>query len=241
MFGSWNDFWNAWADGCLDFAEFWHWLSNLYYAITQTPDIKAIWSSIMSVLSPIYVIVPYVVLALCLCLAFFGQKIMPVVKFIAFFVLGFVLGVYYLPPVLSGVINVPGWLCGVILALVVSVVYHFLYVGIVAVVVTYCAYTVCYMGFNFTSSSTVNVVLVILSVCIAIMATVVAFFFLKYIEMGVTAVVGAYLFTFYFRTMLFDYKSLPTFASAPWVAAFILTILISIPAFIVQFRMRKRY
>ena len=166
---------------------------------------------------------------------------MPIVKFLAFFIVGFVLGVYYLPPVLSGIINIPDWLCGIILALVISVIYNFLYYGVVAIVVAYCAYTVCYSGFSYATSDKLNVPLVIISVFIAISATVVAFTFIKYIEMGVTAVVGSYLFTFYFRTMIFDYKSLPTFASAPWVAAFVLTILISIPAFLVQFKMRKRY
>ena len=241
MFGSWYEFWGAWADGCLEFGEFWQWLSNLYYALTKTPDIETIWQAFMSFLSPFSVIVPYVVLALCLALAFFGQKLMPVVKFLAFFIIGFVLGVYYFPPLIAGTIALPGWVCGIIMALVVSVLYNFLYVGIFAIAVTYSAYTVCYSGFNFMEITEINVPLVIICAIIAISTLVIAFFFLKYIEMGVTSVVGAYLFTFYFRTMVFDYKSLPAFATSPWVAAFILTIIIAVPAFIVQFKMRKSY
>ena len=241
MFGSWNAFWGAWADGCLEFGEFWQWLSNLYYALTKTPDIETIWSAFMAFLSPFSVIVPYIVLALCLVLAFFGQKLMPVVKFLAFFIIGFVLGVYYFPPLLEGTINLPGWVCGLIMALIVSVLYQFLYIGVFAIAVSYSVYTVCYSGFNFMEITEINVPLVVVCALIAVSALIIGFFFLKYIEMGVTSVVGAYLFTFYFRTMLFDYKSLPAFATAPWVAAFVLTIIIAIPAFIVQFKTRKVY
>lgn len=243
MLGSFSDFLNSLSDGCFDFSELWKWVSDLYYDITKTSDIKAIWDALMEFLEPMYFLVVLLTLAFCLSLSFFGQRLMPVLKFIALFVVGFVLGVYYFPPALDGLIEIPDWLCGLLLALVVSVLYRILYAGFVTLAVAYCTYTVCYSGFFIAQGGDekVSIPLVIFSTVIAILSVIISFYFLKYIEMVATAIIGAYLFSFYLRIFIFNYKALPAFESDPWVAAFIITLVIALPAFFVQFKLRKNY
>ena len=64
---------------------------------------------------------------------------------------------------------------------------------------------------------------------------------MRYVEMMGTATLGAYLVYFTIDSMLFDFDSLEFLGTTPWVAPFIITFVIALPAFMVQFKTRKRY
>lgn len=235
MFSSWSDFFGAVSDGCLDFGEFSQRISNFYYAITKTSDIESIWDAFSNAFLPIQALVTVIVLAACLGLAFFGQKVMPVLKFVVLFIVGFILGVYLIPPAIEGVIHIPTWICGMLLALVVAVLYKFLYIGLLSVAIAYSVYTVCYSGFYFSEITEISIPLVIICIIISISAVAVSLYFLRYIEMGLTAFLGAYFFLLAFRTMLLGG------ASASPALTVIIVLIISAPAVFVQYKMRKVY
>lgn len=237
----WSEFARVWADGCFDFGEFGQWISNCYYAVTTGSELESIWLTFLDHLSPLAAIGPYLILLFCLSFAFFGRTLMPTFKFIAVFVLGYIIGVYYLPPAFSTILYVPDWILGLVVALVLSVFYRFIYSAIVTALIAYLTYTVCYLGFSLGDLSEIHPILVVVCIVIALFSIVIAFYYNRYIEMIASALLGAYLFTYCFRVLLFDYEAWSSESLAPWVAALIITALIAAPAFVVQLKTGRKY
>ena len=241
MFESILAFFKALIQGEFGFYELWEYFVNLYYSVTKAPDIMNIWAALMRFISPFYAAVPYILIALCLVMAFFGKKLMPVLKFLGCFFVGFVCGVYFIGPLLMPIINVPPWICGLVLAIIASVLYRFIYYAAYAVCCTYCVYVLCYMGFYMREGAEHTSSKSIVCLAIALGVTIVAFIFRKYIEMAGTAFLGGYLVSYTIRCMIYDYKALDWLQETPWVGAGVITLLIALPAFIFQYKTRQRY
>ncbi len=241
MFESIGLFFQELIHGEFGFYQLWEYFVNLYYAVTKAPDIMNIWAALMKFLDPIYGAVPYIIIILCLVMAFFGKKLMPVLKFIGCFFVGFVCGVYFIGPTLMSIINVPPWVCGLVLAIIAAVLYRFIYYVAYAVAGTYCVYMLCYMGFYMREGVEHTASKSMVCLGIAIGVTVLAFIFRKYVEMAGTALLGGYLISYTIRCMIYDYKALEWLQDIPWVGAAVITLIIGVPAFIFQYKTRQRY
>lgn len=241
MFSSFGEFFSAVKEARFGFAELWQWITDLYYSITINADIAEVWSGIMRVLNPIYSVVPYLLIILSVAIAFFGKKMMPVIKFAAFFTLGFVLGVYYITPLLNNILTIPPWICGLVIAIVSAVLYRFLYFAAYAVAVGYSVYIVCYSGFYLTPAVDYTAGKSLVCLVIALAAVVLTFILMKYVEMLGTSLLGGYLVALVVRGFIYEYRQLPFLQSTPWLGALIITLVIAIPGFIVQVKTRRRY
>ena len=241
MFESISAFFQNLINGEFGFYQLWEYFVNLYYAVTKAPDIMNIWAALMKFLDPIYGAVPYIIIILCLIMAFFGKKLMPLLKFIGCFFVGFVCGVYFIGPSLMAIINVPPWVCGLVLAIIAAVLYRFIYYIAYAVAGCYCVYMLCYMGFYMREGVEHTISKSMVCLAIAVGVTVLAFVFRKYIEMAGTAFLGGYLISYTIRCMIFDYKALDWLQDTPWVGAAVITLIVSVPAFIFQYKTRRRY
>ena len=241
MLESISAFFSALVEGEFGFYQLWEYFVNLYYSVTKAPDIMNIWNALMKVLDPIYGAVPYIIIILCLVMSFFGKKLMPVLKFLGCFGVGFICGVYFIGPNLMSIINVPPWICGLVLAIIAAVLYRFIYYAAYAVTITYCVYMLCYMGFYMREGAEHTVSKSLVCLAIAIAVTVVGFIFIKYVEMIGTAVLGGYLISFTVRCMIYDYKTIEWLKDTPWVGAAVITLLVAVPAFVFQYKTRQRY
>ena len=81
----------------------------------------------------------------------------------------------------------------------------------------------------------------IVCLAIALVVLIICFIFIKYAEMLGTAILGGYLVSFIIRCAIFDYRTLEVLAGHPWLGAGVITAVIALPAFIVQYVTRKRY
>lgn len=241
MFGSVGEFFNAVVEARLDFAPLWQLITDLYYSITQNPDMQALWGGIMRLLDPIMGVVPYILILLSLTVAFFGKKIMAIIKFSAFFVVGFALGLHYVTPWIGYTVEVPGWICGLVIAIVAATLYRTIYMVIYVATGTYCLYTVFYLGFYAIPTPEFTGNRAVVSLVFAILAVVLALVLRKYIEMIGTSVLGGYFVALIIRGFLFDYRTLSFLSSVPKLGTVIITFIIAIPAFVVQYRTRRRY
>ena len=241
MFESIGAFFQALIKGEFGFYEVWEYFVNLYYAVTKAPDMMNIWAALMKALDPIYGAVPYILIGLCLIMAFFGKKLMPVLKFLGCFFVGFVCGVYFIGPLLMAVINVPPWVCGLVLAIIAAVLYRFIYYIAYAVCCTYFVYVLAYMGFYMREGVEFTATKSLVCLGVALAVTILAFIFRKYVEMAGTAFLGGYLISYIIRCMIFDYKALDWLQETPRLGAAIITLIVMIPATIFQYKTRQRY
>ena len=241
MFESIGAFFKSLIQGDFGFYELWEYFVNLYYAVSKAPDVMNIWAALMKVLDPIYSAVPYILIALCLLIAFFGKKLMPVLKFLGCFFVGFVCGVYFIGPVLMAIINVPPWVCGLVLAIIAAVLYRFIYYAAYGIAFVYFVYVFCYTIFYMRDYESHNVTRFFLCFGIAVGVTMVGFMLRRYIEMAGTAFLGGYLVSYTIRCMIFDYKALDWLQDMPWLGAAVITVIIGIPACVFQYRTRKKH
>ena len=99
------------------------------------------------ILTPILPYMAYIFLALWALVWLFGKRLFKLIRFIAFFLAGFVLGIYYLAdPVLTHFPDIPGWAVGVAVGLVLAVLAPILYYIVYSVVVGYGTYLLCISG-----------------------------------------------------------------------------------------------
>lgn len=242
MFESFWEFFTAVKQADFGFYELWEFFVNLYYSISKVPEMVDIWSGFRGSIDPFFGAVPYILIVLALVVAFFGKKIMPVLKFIGCAFVGFFVGLYFIHPLITELIAIPAWVTGIVISIIAAVLYRFLYVGAYAIGLGYCAYILFYSGFYLRGENVEHTVAkAVVCLAIAVGVVVVAFIFRKYIEMAGTAILGGYLVSYIIRCMIYDYKALDFLQATPWAAAAVITLVIAIPAFIVQYKTRKQF
>ena len=242
MFLSFGDFFTAIKEARFGFGELWQSIVDLYYSITQNSDIKVIWTALMSFLGPVMPAIPYIIIAFLLVVAFFGKRMLPVLKFLTFLVVGFVLGVYFVPPLLVDIAAIPGWVSGIIIGLLAAILYRFIYVVLFAVSGLYSVYIVCYKGF-FLNDAVAEYSLdkAIVSLVIAAVAVALAFILLKYVEMLGTAALAGFLAAMTLKSLIFDYSTLDFLGGNGWIGTLVIVLLVALPGAFFQIKKRKRY
>jgi hypothetical protein len=180
-------------------------------------------------------------IVVCLGVAFFGKKIIGIIKFCFFFVLGFVVGTHYLAPLLPSEIDIPAWIIGVVLALIAAVLYRFLYIICYIVTVGYGSYVFAYYGFFMNSDATYSSGRATACLVIAIVFLVIALIFRKYVEMAITAFLGSWCAVLLFRYHICKFEKFALFGGHFWIAIMIPTIVLTAVTAVVQIKTRKRY
>ena len=241
MFSSFSEFFVCVREAKFTFGVIWDYIVSFYYALTENPSISAVWNGIMDVFHPVSIIFMLVVVAVCLAVAFFGRKIMPILKFLSFFVLGFVFGTHLLAPLLPPEVSIPDWIIGIVLALIAAVLSRFLYVILYVTAVGYSAYVLIYYGFYLQLDAMYSGSRVAAGIIAAVIAIVLALLFRKYIEMAGTAALGAFCAVWVFRNYVYDFTTWQLFGGNVLVAVLVTTILVGLLGLFVQFKTRRRY
>ena len=241
MFSSFSEFFVCVREAKFTFDIVWNYIVELYYSFTENPSISVVWNGIMDTIRPAGIVVMALISALCLVVAFFGKKLMPILKFLSFFVLGFVLGTHLLAPLLPPEVSIPDWIIGIVLALIAAVLSKFLYVILYVTVVGYSAYVLTYYGFYLQLDAMYSGSRVAAGIIAAVIAIVLALLFRKYIEMAGTAALGAFCAVWVFRNYVYDFTTWQLFGGNVLVAVLVTTILVGLLGLFVQFKTRRRY
>ena len=218
-----------------NFADIGEWISSVYSEVLANTTLVDIWNGGVSSLSGI---APYLLLIFLLgslVIAFFGKKLATPIKFLTIFVLAFCLGTCYISPLLDPFIVIPHWIMGLIVGAVAAVLYKFVYVVLVISTIGYSVYMTVYRADVLTSLFSENAVV---ALAIAGVVLLLLFIFRKYTEMVGFAVFGAWLSALTLNA-LFNYTTWLGDNGA--ILIWIFTAVISVPAIIVQFKMRKKF
>lgn len=241
MFESFGAFFEALWQARFGFAELWAWLCEIYQSAINMTGVIEIRQSIDAFFVPVQPYIPYILILLLSLVSFFGKKLMPIIKFLGFFFLGFIFGAHYITPLLAGVIAIPAWVYGLAIGIIASVLYRFVYYTLYTLGIVYSVYIICYTGFTFQPQTIHSSSKAVTCLVVAVVIAVLALIFRKYVEMVGTALLGGFLVFIVVNFMLFDFYSLELLWYTPWIAPLAFTLVLGIPGSIVQLKMRKRY
>ncbi len=222
------------------FNEIYSALADFYDKVCIDANITGITDVIWKYLNYIEPALPFILIGIYVIIALTGKRIMAPLRFVAFFVLGFFLGVYSLSPIMLEVMPaVPTWVTGLVTGVVAAVLAKFIYFILLGAVMAYSTYMVCYLGLlpwvgGFMAENW------IIGVVVAILATVALFFVLKYFEMAGTAMLGGYGIAVVVGRMC-DYGAISAFEGKEWIMVLIITLSVALIGLFVQFKTRKRY
>ena len=139
-------------------------------------------------------------------LAFFGRKLLPVVKPLFFLLLGFTVGVSVVSPLLTSIgFEIYPWIIGLIIGVILMIFSKYLYIALYVVAFAYSAYMI-FMGGQLLPETVVsftkdNMIFSLCAVCITI---VLVFLLRKLIETIGTAALGGYLVALSLEGVLFE-------------------------------------
>lgn len=241
MFSSFGEFLTCVKEARFTFDVVKDWIVSFFLSVKSNPDIAVIWDSLMHWIYSARILLITILIVICLGVAFFGRKIIGILKFCFFFVVGFVIGTHYLAPLLPSEIDIPAWIIGIVLALIAAVLYKFLYIICYTVVIGYSAYVFAYYGFFMNSDATYSSGRATACLVVAIVFLVLALIFKKYVEMVITAFLGSWCSVLLFRYHICKFEKLALFSGHFWIAIMIPTIILTAVTAVVQIKTRRRY
>lgn len=241
MFSSFGEFFTCVKEARFTFDVIKDWLVSVFVSIKGNDDIALIWDNLMHWIYSARVLLVSILIVACLVVAFFGKKIIGVIKFCAFFVTGFAVGTHYLAPLLPSEIDIPSWIIGIVVALIAAVLYRFLYIILYCVTVGYGAYVFAYYGFFVKNDASFSGGRATACLVVALVLLVIALIFRKYIEMIVTAFLGSWCAVLLFRYHICKFEKLSLFSGHFWIAIMIPTIVLTAVSAVVQIKTRRRY
>jgi hypothetical protein len=215
-------------------------VKNFYNNFWLDFNISELMSGMMWHLRYIEAALPVVFLLLSCVVALAGKRMFGLLRFLAFFAVGGLIGVYTLSPLILGVMpTLPTWVIGIVAGVVAGVLSKILYFIVLVTVSGYSTYIICYRGMipgvsAFTKENW------IIGLVVAIVAIILVIVLLKYIEMLGTAMLGGFGIATVVRSW-YDYTALEMFVGREWLAVLTFTLVIAILGLLVQFKTRKRY
>ncbi len=217
--------------------------TELWKAAFANEHIVSMNSWFSGILTPVLPYVPYAFIALWAIVWLFGKRIFGFLRFLAFFLAGFVLGIYYLSaPVITHFPAVPGWVVGLAVGLAIGALGKILYYVLYAVVAGYGSYLLCISGMILPEIKGNYVVGLIVAAVVLVLMLVIH----NFVERFGTAFLGAYFMLFIVVKSIFDF-TVPVLAFLPFIpAGYEWTVLVgsalilALPGFIVQQKMKKR-
>lgn len=241
MFSNFSEFFVCVREAKFTFGVIWDYIVSLYYAVTKNPSVSVVWNGIMDGLSPVSIMFMLVVVAVCIVVALFGQRLLPIIKFCAFFVAGFALGTHLLSPLLPPEVNIPDWIVGIVVALIAAVLSRFLYIILYVTVVGYGTYVLTYYGFYLQLDAMYSNSRATVCIIASLVAIILSLVFRKYIEMIGTAVLGAWCAVWVFANYVHNFTVWSVFGGNMWLAMLLSTVLVALIGVFVQFKTRRRY
>lgn len=179
-------------------------VTELWKAAFANEHIVTVNSWVTEILSPIIAYLPYVFIALWAIVWLFGKRLFPFFRFVAFFLAGYVLGIYYLAtPVLTHFPTVPGWAVGLAVGLVLGVLAPILYYALYSVVVGYGTYLLCISGVLLIELKGNHVVGLIVAAVALLLFLVIH----NFVERFGTAFLGAYFMLFIVVRNIYDFTA----------------------------------
>lgn len=241
VFSSFGEFLTCVKEARFTFGVIKDWIVSFFLSVRENPDIAVIWDNLMHWIYSARILLISLLIVACLCVALFGKKIIGVIKFSFFFVVGFVVGTHYLAPLLPSQIDIPAWIIGVVIALIAAVLYRFLYIMCYVLTVGYGAYVFAYYGFFTNTDATYSGGRATACLIVALVFLVLAIIFRKYVEMVMTAFLGSWCAVLLFRYHICKFEKLALFSGHFWVAIMIPTIVLTAVTAVVQIKTRRRY
>jgi hypothetical protein len=240
MFTTFGEFITCVKEARFTFGVIWEAIVSLFNEAVSNPDVSAVWNGFLGAIESINSIVFIICTALALIVAFFGRKIYGAIKFVLFFALGFLLGTHLLTPLLPADISLPGWIVGIVLALILGVLSKFIYIVFYIIAGGYSAYVLAYYGFFLVNDPVYTNSRAIGSLVAAIVAVVLLLVFKQYAEMLITSALGGWLAALAFRA-IYDFTAFPFLSGFEWLAILVLSAVIGLLGFSVQYKTRTRY
>lgn len=240
MFSGFGEFLNCIKEARFTFDVIWQAIVSFFTDVFNGPDVSAVWNGFLRAVEPVFTIALVCGLVAALVIALFGRKIIGAIKFIAFFALGFLLGAHLLTPLLPPEVALPGWIVGIVSALILGVLSRFVYIAAYVIIVGYSAYAFTYYGFLLTPEPVYSGTRALVSLGVALALVVLLLIFKKYVEMLGTAVLGSWL-AVNALVRIYDFTAWQIFDGIEWLAVLIVTALVSLIAFIFQVKTRRRY
>lgn len=212
----------------------------LFNYVFSDPNIVTVNEFIRLSISVVEPYLPFIYIGLSLLLVFLGKRMFALPRFLAFLWLGFLLGTYYLSPlVLSVLPDMPAWIIGVVVGIIAAVLSKFIYFVAYAAVVAYPVYQLSFSLF-LVDVLTPEGGRYWVALAIALVVVVIFFLLRKFIEMLGTAALGGFFIAESIR-MLWDYTTLDFLNGIEWVGTLAITVVIALIGFIVQVKTRERY
>ena len=231
------DFFNKFKAGEFGYGALKNSVSKFDNAVSQNPDM----SNFMGLFNSLASILPYIMIAVMFLFIFWGKKLLPAVKFISCFAVGFGLGVYFVSDIVS---FLPAWVSGVVIGILAAIIYRFLYIIFFAVAGFYTVFTLCnaLLGNLLASLGEVKS---LAFMGIAAVGMLLMFVFRKYVEMFGTAFLGSIVFLAQINAnvMAFDLLDMKL-ALGSSLSIGVIGLVALVPAivgFIVQVKTRRRY
>ncbi len=209
-------------------------------AFKTDADIAPIMDKITGWLGFVAPYMAYILLAVGLVVALFGKKLLPLGKFVGFFLVGFGAGVLYLSPLVDKLFEIPSWIVGLIIGVVAALLCKIFYYIVVAFASGYAMYSVCYSASvlpqltGYTKGNTLY------SIIAGVVAIVLVLLLLKWLEMLGTAYLGGYLFAVSLNTAT-KFMSLDFIKSYANIVFWVIVGIVALVGFIVQVKTRRRY
>ena len=236
-----TEFLNGVKEARFNFDVIWTWITSVFKAITENPDIRGVWNGIMTLVAPIYTSFIVTLIILCLLSAFFGRKLIGVIKFVVFFALGFALATHFIAPLVPTQIHIAPWIIGFVVALIVAVLSRFLYTLFYFLFFSYGTYATVFFLLLLNPAEVYTDTKAIVCLFVSVAVTILAFVFRKYVEMAVTAVFGAWAAVVLFTVNIHNFTSWHLFGGDAGVAIFVVTALVAALGLTVQIVTRRRY
>lgn len=241
MFTNFSEFMTCLKEARFTFEYIWDNVVAVFHKIAANDTISRMWNGFMDAVAPVHMMIMTLGVIVCLVIAFLGKKLLPLMKFSFFFLLGFVLGTHYLAPLLPPDVSLPPWIIGLVLAIIAGVISRFAYIVSYTAVTAYSMYLLSFYGFYLKLDAVYSAKRAAACIVVALIITVLALIFRKYCEMVGTAVLGAWCAVWLFTHCIYDFTAWSVFRGYEGVVvAFVVTV-ISVFGSIVQIKTRKRY
>jgi hypothetical protein len=235
-----GEFLDSVVNGTLDFKALGEIFKGFFASTLANPGIAMVWEKVITFLRSLGIVFPLGLLALSLILLFLGKKLLSIERFIVAALVGYAIGVVIISPMINQVFALPDYISGAVIALVLAVLCKYIYFAVVAIAVGYSVYITCVNPEILPFTTPVNGNHLI-SLVIALVAVLVVFLLLKYIEMIGTSVLAAFCISRIVIMHFVDYRAFAFLGNWGWVAELVLVAIVGILGSVVQIKTRKRY
>lgn len=241
MGSAFMNFFNAVKDGVYGVGGSVAYIINFIKNMWASEPVSAVKDWFFGLIAPIWVAVPFILLAFYVLIALAGKRMYGVLRFLAFFLAGFLLGTYLLSPLVAKIIpQVPAFVTGILTGIIAAVLSKILYIIVMVVVAAYPVYTACISGTVIPVLTRYSAGNIWISLIAAAVAVLIVILLLKYVEMLGTAMLGG-LGIAYVVKGWYDFTALELFGGKAWIPLLIVSGVVGIIGFIVQFRTRRRF